>query len=829
MVRHQRTGGSALVVGFLALALAALVLAPAAVDAQSILVEVRSQDTGEAIRGAFATLLSEDGESIRSALTNASGRYLFVIARPGTYRVRVEMMGRETETSSPFLLDTDRNLVHRVGLSTKAISVEGFEVNGERVCRVRPFEATTTATVWEEARKALEVTAWGERVGAFRYRIERHTRDLDREAQAVESEGRRSATGYYYHPFESRPADVLAREGFVQESPDGDIYYAPDAQVLLSNEFLDTHCMGLMAPEDPESGVVGVAFEPVPGRRVPDIRGTFWVDRQTGELKSLDFSYANLDPSIQDVRIGGDVDFLRLPDGHWIVQDWRIRMPRISMVYRGRPTREATLSGFREEGGEVLSVHDARGALVLEAARGTIQGTLRDENTGQPIRSKPVWIEGVGRETTTDDDGQFRFTGLAEGVYRLRTDLPMARILGLEPDPTLASVTPGEIAHVSMVVPSTESMVRSTCLQAVGSDTAVAVIGHVVDAESGEPIPDALVQVWWNDLRFRARETLTATQGLTGPARQWWATWGEDRRGVETWSGEGGAFAVCGPRPDHPLSIHATLGPFSSDTTEVRIPQGESVLDRDLHVQTGGIGSLSGMVVDFQTKTALPSATVTMEGSEEIRMSDETGMFTWDGLQVGGYLMTVELLGYATLEDSVIIGPGQNLQVEVQLPSEAFQLEPIVVEVMRGTLESALGVGRSVNDVTRAEIQALESVVADLTGVIRRSLGNQVRITMPVGGAGITTEYCVQAKRRSPLASGGCQPVMLVVDGVTIFAPSADSSILQHEPMGQFQEVLSLPPDRVESAHFLTPVEGRFRYGPQGRFGVLVIQTRSGG
>ena len=148
---------------------------------------------------------------------------------------------------------------------------------------------------------------------------------------------------------------------------------------------------------------------------------------------------------------------------------------------------------------------------------------------------------------------------------------------------------------------------------------------------------------------------------------------------------------------------------------------------------------------------------------------------------------------------------------------------------MRGTLETSLGVGRSVNDVTRAEIEELEAVVADLTGVIRRSLGNQVQISMPVGRAGITTEYCVQAKRRASPIKSGCQPVMLIVDGVTVFSPSADSSILQHEPMGQFQEILSLPPDRVESAHFLTPVEGRFRYGPQGRFGALVIQTRRGG
>ncbi len=107
-------------------------------------------------------------------------------------------------------------------------------------------------------------------------------------------------------------------------------------------------------------------------------------------------------------------------------------------------------------------------------------------------------------------------------------------------------------------------------------------------------------------------------------------------------------------------------------------------------------------------------------------------------------------------------------------------------------------------------------------------MGNHLRITIPISAAGITTEYCVQAKRRSDPLRPGCQPVMLIVDGVPVFAPSADNSTIEHGPTGQFQEILSLPPVRVQDAHFLSPMEGRFQYGPQGRYGVLVINTRSG-
>jgi hypothetical protein len=812
--------------GSLLLGLAVHLAFPVWAQAQSILVEVVGQETREPIKGAFVTLLDEAGTSVRSALTDPSGRYLFLISQPGEYRLRVEMIGRETATSPELTMHADTNRIHRFSLPAQAIRLEGVEVTPERVCRVRPAEATLTNRVWEEARKALEVTAWGDRERAFRYRIERHVRDLDREAAAIESEGRRSVTGYFFSPFESRPAATLATEGFVDEHPEGDIYYAPDAEVLLSDIFLDTHCMGLITAPEMEAGLIGVAFEPIPGRRIPDISGTFWVESGTGELKRLDFSYANLDSSIRDERIGGRVDFQRLPDGHWIVRNWWIRMPIVQMVYRGEPIREPTLAGFREEGGEVLSVHDGRGSLVLEADRGTIEGIIVDQFSGRPMPGVEVRLVGFDPVVTTDHEGLFRFTGLGEGNYQVEPALPLAATLGIEPEIELVYAMPGQIAYTEIAAPSADLMVRNTCLNAIGSDTAVAIIGRVTDATSGEPISDALIQVWWSDWRLGTTQIPRANPATGGWNGEFWALMGEDRRGVETWSGDSGEFAVCGPRPDHPLSVHATLGPFSSDTTEVRIPPGEVVLAQDLAIRTEGIGALTGMVLDFQTRTPLPSAMVTLEGSDEIRMSDSDGLFQFDELPVGGYLMQVELLGYAALEDSVVVGPGQNIQVEVQLPSEAFELEPVVVEVMRGTLEAYLGLGRSINAVTRAEIEALETSVPDLMGVLRRQMSNRVRITEPVSRAGIVSEFCVQAKRRAAGAGLGCRPVMLIVDGVRIYSPWADGSVVEHTPQGEFRDILSLPSDQIQDVSFLSPIEGRFQYGPQGRFGVLIVNTR---
>ena len=58
-------------------------------------------------------------------------------------------------------------------------------------------------------------------------------------------------------------AEDLLESGFIRRVDDGGFdYFGPDASVLLSDAFLDTHCFRLVAREDlPEA--VGLAFDPV--------------------------------------------------------------------------------------------------------------------------------------------------------------------------------------------------------------------------------------------------------------------------------------------------------------------------------------------------------------------------------------------------------------------------------------------------------------------------------------------------------------------------------------------------------------------------------------
>jgi hypothetical protein len=161
-------------------------------------------------------------------------------------------------------------------------------------------------------------------------------------------------------PFVSVPVGQLLEKGFMVPAAEGaTIFYAPDAAVLLSDEFANAYC--LSPTEDPEQDRVGIRFRPVDRSGPPAVTGTLWLDRKSFELRLFTYGYtrARLPDDAGDV-IGGTVEFDRLPDGSWVVWRWRIRMPiagqrQVQLGRSGSVMRIFTMA-IREEGAEIREV-----------------------------------------------------------------------------------------------------------------------------------------------------------------------------------------------------------------------------------------------------------------------------------------------------------------------------------------------------------------------------------------------------------------------------------------------------------------------------------------
>jgi carboxypeptidase family protein len=316
----------------------------------------------------FVVLLDEQGREVARSLTAADGRFQLRAPRAGRYRLRSERIGYVAFVAPPFTLDDGQTLTHPLSVAALAVQLAAVEVTGRTTCRETPDRAEQTAAVWEEVRKALAGAVWTERQRTYRYRTVSFTRTWDGgRAQRLE-EASDTMLGHAVAPFESVPAADLAGRGYIVPGADSISYYGPDAIVIQDSTFLATHCFGLTRRAQRGMPQIGLSFRPEPRRRLPDVRGVLWLDEETAELRALEFSYTGVPEGVNDERIGGTVEFLRLPSGAWIVRRWELRMPRlaaqtISSGY-GASQRRVTVQGFRDRGGEVLEIHALDGKRV---------------------------------------------------------------------------------------------------------------------------------------------------------------------------------------------------------------------------------------------------------------------------------------------------------------------------------------------------------------------------------------------------------------------------------------------------------------------------------
>lgn len=628
--------------------------------AQTVLVTVQGAEDGRPIFGALAYLYREDGSLVRNLLTDERGRGIFVGVEPGRYRLEAQMIGRATTSTEVFPVSSGETVRRELRLASSAISLEGIEVAAEGGrCRVRPEEGLLVARVWDEARKALEAAAFTEAQAAYEYRIVRYVRDLDRNTRTVERERTERTGGYLRRPFESRPAEDLLEHGFVQSTDEGDLYFAPDAGVLLSDAFLDTHCFGLETGSGEAEGLVGLSFRPAGRKRVAEIAGTLWLDPNTSELRWLDYRYQNLNPDLTSPDVGGRVEFMRLPDGTWIVPAWRIRMPTVGMVRDARGRRQPYLEAYRDVGGTVVRVREPGGRTVLEAERGSIEGVVLDSLEAEAVPGARVAVVGTGQTFTTDTEGRFRMGGLEEGAYRLSFSHPALDALGFQPEPVRVEVRRGRVTPVRFRMPSRGELLFEVCRGEERPEGTAALVGWVRDATSGVGLPQAVVRIEWQGWTFPSKGTRT------------WGRFILEGRGVEAHADEGGAFRACAVPTDRLLRVTASYQGAEGAADTLTVEKGEGVEARTFALEVKGLAVVEGTVRHEGTGEPVPGARVLLPGRDgtprTAAVTDGSGRFTLSGLAAGVYDLRVEADGMVPWSGRVTLPPLGRTQVDIVL------------------------------------------------------------------------------------------------------------------------------------------------------------------
>ena len=521
-------------------------------------------ETSQPLLGALAFLLDEDGAVVGSMLTDERGRALFGSLRAARYRVLVEMLGMATKTSELIDVGSGETVRQEIRLTTRPLPLAGLDVVvGER-CRIRPEEGLLVAQVWDEAGKALRAVEYTDRQSAYQYGMLLYDRDLDPDTWEIRREEQSRRRGRMLTPFGSRPAEDLVENGFVQRTDGEVLCFAPDAGVLLSDVFLDTHCFRLeRGPENGEaSGLIGLAFEPSGSERgVTDIAGTLWLDPETSELRWLEYGYENLDRDISPDSIGGRVDFQRTRRETWIIPEWWIRVPQIAIrvdFSRERGLR-LVITGIRQSGGRVIDVEDAAGRPIVWGSSATIEGFVRDTREGLPLRGVRVEVEGAS-QALTDADGHFRITDLAEGDHQLRFVDAGLEAMGFTLDPITLEGRRGEVTSVVFRIPSLGELLIDACRaeppEELGRAGTGVLAGWVRDRVTDEPLPGATVRVGWDEVEL-------------GPAIDWMGVM-TTMPGFEAVADDRGIYRICGVPAGRLLTVVGAFdGIAAGDTLRI--------------------------------------------------------------------------------------------------------------------------------------------------------------------------------------------------------------------------------------------------------------------
>jgi hypothetical protein len=529
----------------LGIAMAALPAAAGQLGAQIVRGTVGASGGGAAPRGAVIQLLDTGSTERAHALSREDGTFVLRASAPGRYRLVARDIGYRPTTTAWFDLRGDTTVT--ITLARLSTLLPQVKTLAQNPCDVRPDTGSAVWILWDQTITALlgASIALGDRDEQFKFVLSSRDYDL----HPVELDAVEFATTVLRgdRPWASLEPDTLALRGYVFATDSGTMYYAPELDALLSRSFANSHCFSIHKQKGGSAKLVGVDFTPAPGIRHADIEGTFWLDAASRELRSLEFTYANLRFTKGDTLAGGRVQFLRLATGEWIIPDWLIRAPIASratgmndVLTRLRTVNQPSMrlyapTKIRVKRGNLMEVLPAgtEGARPIWTRS---PGTLRVRVTSAagsradaPLAGAVVRLPESTSQAVTDSTGAGQIDGLVGGEYFVEVTTPWYEALLRAPERLVVTMANGEHAERQVRVASVDQVVQSLCGNKISPFMGI-LSGSVT--RDGVPEPDAVVTVDYN--------------GSNTPG---------ENSSIKT--GASGTFRFCRVPPNLPLHVKA--------------------------------------------------------------------------------------------------------------------------------------------------------------------------------------------------------------------------------------------------------------------------------
>lgn len=224
---------------------------------------------------------------------------------------------------------------------------------------------------------------------------------------------------------------------------------------------------------------------------------------------------------------------------------------------------------------------------------------------------------------------------------------------------------------------------------------------------------------------------------------------------------------------------------------------------------------VQGEVLDAATGRPLEGVMVVLHDLWEYTRTDALGYFAFEDVPRGDHELGVYTLGYRSVETLLAVERASDV-LAVALEPAPVEIEGLTVDLLsRGEVEyRSYGqrfdyVGPEMMREYRARYGRINEVIAARFPSVRVTN----RASGGMAGGLMTGDFCVRMTRVSTSPSEtnpGC--ALMFIDG----------------RRAEGAEVQALHPEEVASMRFIDRLEARLMYGNDGRFGVLLIETRNG-
>jgi hypothetical protein len=328
---------------------------------------------------------------------------------------------------------------------------------------------------------------------------------------------------------------------------------------------------------------------------------------------------------------------------------------------------------------------------------GAIVGIVVDSLHGRPLSGAQISVEGLTTLAMTDSAGHFRIDSIPPGKYRIGVFHPLLDSLGLSIASPPLRISADSTLAVIFATPSTVTFLRLVCgtiqIDTMAGIGPSVVVGRVLDAETEAPVGGVKVTLTWTEIQAGAKIGVHRIQRMR-----------------DTTTGPSGEFRFCHLPPN--LSGVARAAGSATDTNAVSRPLtlgGHLVTPLVLHVPVKAKPALNGTnnsthatSSDESAVPAAPSmltgrviradgtgpfagARVTVFGSNESAVSNDSGEFTLHGLPSGSRTLAVRAIGWRPVTMPVDLAAHTPRQVVV--PLQTAELQAVVVT---GTVNAGL-------------------------------------------------------------------------------------------------------------------------------------------